>query len=190
MQTVKEIIDEHFKLSYRSYRARCYSYYKGGNKAEDLLHETYIDFLKVKPEVIYKFHALGRLHNIGLKLIRSLYQDRHRSKKNRQGSTSPLADTTTNYPVDTVAVEFEDSDNDHEITHELFYNKSQQAIAKALSTQNEGTNHDSDYMKVSIFLQSLESPILEISRKTKIPRYYLSNLKKEGQQLLKEAITK
>ena len=51
--------------------------------------------LKVKPDVIIRFHELNRLHNIGLLVIRSLYQKRHQSKKIKSSGSSPLFETPT-----------------------------------------------------------------------------------------------
>jgi len=49
--------------------------------------------LKVKPDVIVKFNELNRLHNIGLLVIRSLYQKRNQSKKIKSSGCSPLFET-------------------------------------------------------------------------------------------------
>ena len=80
---MKEIVDAHFLENHEYYKKVCRYSFKDRYLWEDLLQETYLCFLRVKPETIEKYHELGKLRSIGNIIIRSLYQDRKRAKKNK-----------------------------------------------------------------------------------------------------------
>lgn len=94
----KAVVDKHFTDNYKYYRKVCYQYYGGRYLLEDLLHEVYLGFMKIRPELIDSFNqinkrtGLNNLKNLGLLIIRSLYQKRFYKKKYERGSDSPLSE--------------------------------------------------------------------------------------------------
>lgn len=176
----KLIIDKHYSDNYNYYRSVCYNYYRGRYLWEDLSHELYIDFLKIKAQVIEKFHQLGKLKNIGLKLIRRLYERRFRAKRsttNHNGEVSPLHET----PGVSYAIEISQADNKNYLAKELQFSKMERAIKQALQSQDR-------WFDVSVFLQSQDESILSISKKTRIGRDRLTRAANAGKEYLKQRI--
>lgn len=146
----------------------------------------------MKPETIERYK--DRLKVLVIWNIRRVFRERTKVKMNKQGSTSNLKEVSSRllkeydeeFTSAFMNVVENISEPEPEPEKDLTHTK--RAIKKAMLTQNDGTNNDSDYMKVSILLQSIVEPISEMSRKMGIPRYYLSNLKKQGQELLKQTI--
>lgn len=153
--------------------------------AEDLVQETYLSMVNLKEDVVirYKDHLSVKV----LFVMSHLFCRRNASKFRSDGSTSPLKELSGLIDVEGLDVGFDKPMEDLIIMNEsieLLNDK----ICRAMLTQNEGSNEDSDFMKVSTFLQSIESPVSEISRKTGIPRYYVTRLVKAGKLHLEQAI--
>src|SRR3954463_14146142 len=94
---MRSIADAHFTENYNYYRKVCRNQFRGSYLFEDLLQETYLEFLKVKPETIEFYNEIGRLNCIVIRIIKALHNRRRNGKKNKQGETSPLFEIPQDY---------------------------------------------------------------------------------------------
>lgn len=185
---MKEIVDSHFIAHLDYYKSYCQYSYRGRYLWEDLLQETYLNFLRVKPDVLQKYSDNGRLTTIGRIIIRSLYQDRKRAKKNKNGNTSPLfeingySDDTRD--CDTNYFEIEQA----EIDFEECYNKALKLFERALSEPVSQGKEKSSFLKVKTFLAVQESNIYQISKQTGINRKYITDVYNEAREYIKKEI--
>lgn len=199
--TTKQIIDAHFVSNYNYYKRICYRYCRGSVIHEDLLHKTYEKFLEVKEEVILKFHKLNRLYNLGLRIIRSLYQKRNQLKKNKQSSTSELAMVSGNFDISDYVVfasHWIDEDSEFRISNTVLKILSLIEVNKTDYTEidfldleksiNELLIDPDKTVGVTIFLQASEISINELHRNSGISRYYLTEKYNEGLNNLKTHI--
>lgn len=164
---------------------------------DDLLHEAYIQMLKVKPEVIERFNSVGKLYNIGLLVIRSLYQKRYYKKRNKsEGGSSPLHEVNNeaskqvkfnildimSYPLNGDD-EFLKPDLLEIITD---YRSEEDPCVKVKYVVSDALNIEDDSIRLSVgvFVKATEDSILGIHKKTGISRGYLSKRYKEGREYL------
>lgn len=189
---MKEIIDAHFLSHYEYYKKVCRYSFKDRYLWEDLFQETYLGFLKVKPETIQKYHDLGQLNKIGNIIIRSLYQERTRAKMNKNGHTSPLFEVGK-YEV----TDFKDSEvlNQFEIELEEIenrdkYDKAIEVFGKALSEPVSNEKKASPFLKVKTFLAVHDSNIYRISKQTGINRKYITDVYNDAREYIKKEIAK
>lgn len=187
--TSKSIIDKHFEKNYKYYRQVCYRYYRGRYLFEDLLNESYLEFLRVKEPTINKFNEIDKLHLIGLKIIRSLYRRRYASA-NRTGengcNSSPLFETPTlGYEVDFLQ---DESKDEKEI--QLYFERATNLIEKSLSYPVETCKAKTPYQLVQTFLAVQESNINRVSIETGISRPFITETYKQAREFIKKEITK
>ena len=175
--TTKDIIDQHFTDNYKRYQRVCYRYYRGRYLFDDLLNEAYFEFLKVKEDVILKFHAMDKLYNIGLKIIRSLYQKRFSTKKYEgASSTSALYESKTiTLHIDRLDL----SNESYDESQDLLFDEVSKKIDKGLQSQD-------DWFCMTVFVKSQTESIFEMSKKTRISRPYLTKAYKEAILKLKQ----
>lgn len=191
---MKEIIDNHFLENYEYYKKVCRYSFKGRYLWEDLLQETYLCFFKVKPETIKKYSDTGQLLRIGSIIIRSLYQERKRAKKNSNGNTSPLFEIAGSYSEDNL-IKDDSVLNYFEIElHELeikdSYDKALKVFDKALSEPVINNKQASSFLKVKTFLAVQDSNIHRISKETGINRKYITDVYNEAREFIKYEITR
>lgn len=184
----KLIIDKHFESNYDYYKRVCFKYCNGARCYEELLHNCYEEFLKVKQEVIIKFHELNRLYNIGLKIIRSLWQKRFKVKKYKRGETSELFDLS----LSGLGTKIKDEPN--QIENNCFSESDYLSLDKAV---NDLLKDRRKNMAVTIFLQANELAdkhepndlgISALARKSGISRFYITREYKKGKEYLKTHI--
>jgi DNA-directed RNA polymerase specialized sigma24 family protein len=184
---MRKIIDNHFATNYEYYRKVCKAYYRGADLADDLLHESFVSFTKVKPDVIERFNELEKLHCIVLKIIRSTYANRRRAKQNKQGNTSPLyigSSTSVDYEfVNLVSVE---EDN-------VLLELEPKLLAVIKQAECEPVVYGkgkelSNFLKVKVFVQANQQGIRQTSRSTGISRNYLAKIYNEGKEFLKQQL--
>lgn len=179
MESVKEIIDKHFQSNYEYYKSVCRSYYKKRYIYEDLLHETYSGFLKVKESTIIQFHELNRLHNIGLKIIRSLYQKRN--QKQRKGDSPLKEDNTVLY--------YEENNEGlccfDEVFDELEQSEERITKERKLDTMNSLISANKDNRKIQLLIMNTHEKIVDIARESKTTTYYITKEINEAKEFLK-----
>jgi len=198
--TTQQIVDAHFTSNYKRYRGICYQYYRGRYLFEDLLNESYILFRQVKPETIQRFSELDKLHCIVLKIIRSVYQKRNYSARNKPSfynkeagcNSSPLFETPTiNFDLDIMCSDIDILDvTQKELEIQKHYERATELIGIALQEPVIDQKEKSNFLKITVFLDANRSSINHIHQKTGISRTYLTQVYKEGKQLLKDEILK
>lgn len=180
----KKIIDDHFTQKYDYYRRVCAKYYNGRYLTDDMLHELYLAFFNVRPEIILQFNAIGKLQNIGGKIILSLYCKRNQGNKNKGKQSSALHELPM-FDIDIVGDMIVDDSVD-ECKHEQRENQLSNmdvAIDKLLRDPNT-------WFSTQVFLECQTDSILALSKKTKISRGYLTKAYKRGNELLLNEIKK
>lgn len=186
--TTRQIVDEHFTSNYKYYRQVCYQYYRGRYLYEDLLNEAYLKFISIKPETIDKFLELNKLHCIGLKIIRSLYQKRTNGLKySNAGGSSPLFETKG---VEWSYNFIDDNQTKDEKEIQLYFEKAVKTINEALTYPVTESKKRTPYQLVQTFLAVQESSIGRISIETGISRPHIKETYKQAKEYLKNEITK
>lgn len=188
---MKDIIDKHFTDNYKYYKSICKRHINNITH-EDMLHELYLKFFNVNHNVIIEYNGNGKLTNIGCMILRYLAQNRYRTKKNKQGSTSPLfisdvpcdindlysqqADehSSVDYIIDLIESKIKEENKE-----ELF-SKLNHAIIKHLNSENN-TN-------IAVFLQANETSLYELHKDSGISRFYLKRSYEKGKELLKKEL--
>ena len=205
---IKQIIDNHFTKYYNYYQSVCRNKYNGRYIADDLLHETYLAFFKVRPEIIVRFNDVNKLQNIGGKIIISLFNKRNQGTKNKGKNTSPLHEIPTN-DLDTIGKfkcdEFEIETADDYIDYLLFTDnlfmegEKERAKVKELrlsSVQgviNDRLRDKDTWFATEVFLQCQDKSVLKLSKETRINRSYLTKAYNSGKDVLRielELVTK
>lgn len=206
---IKVIIDNHFVKYYDYYKSVCKKKYSGRYVADDLLHEVYLAFFKVNPEVIIKFNDVNKLQNIGGKIIISLFNKRNQGTKNKGKTTSPLHETPVNdindirSPKECNLLEIESNDDyiDYLLFNDnIFMEKEKERqrikeihLSNAQSVINQRLRDKETWFATEVFLQCQDKSILRLSKETRINRSYLTKAYDNGKEMLKsdlEAITK
>jgi hypothetical protein len=164
---VSQIIDKHFTDNIKYYEYICFKLCRNDLYA-DLLNETYLKLRSTKDDVIIRYNEQDRLKNLVIYYIRRLFQDRDKIKLNSNGSTNQLYQHQK-LPINIPDYEYEDI---YVTDDKLNY-----VITKSLSNPNQS-------VPVIIFLQANETSILELSKKSKLSRPYLTKKYKEGKQIL------
>lgn len=185
----RAIVDEHFTKNYKYYRQVCYRYYRGRYLFEDLLNETYLKFIEVKEDTIFALYEIDKLHCIGLRIIRSLFQKKgRRSNTKENGNLSSVLFETPgiDYEYDFMA---SDNESDEQEIQEYF-EKATSAIEKGLRSKSDGQKERSVYLKVSTFLAVQQSNINQISKQTGISRPYITETYRQSQAYLQKEILK
>lgn len=192
--SMKEIVDAHFLENHEYYKKVCRYSFKDRYLWEDLLQETYLCFLRVKPDTIEKYHELGKLRSIGNIIIRSLYQDRKRAKKNKNGHTSPLFEFNSYSNEDS---NLQDSNELNYFEIELYelemkvnYDKALVLFDKALTEPVSDHAGASSFLKIKTFLAVQDSNIYRISKQTGINRKYITDVYNEAREYIKKEIAK
>lgn len=190
---MKEIVDKHYSEYYKYYRRMCLQYYNGRYLSEDLLHELYFELLKVKPETVEFFDEIGKLHYIGLRIIKSLFYHKNKSKTH-SAESSPLFETPSvststmlldSFLKDESILELNELENEIQRQFEA----AQRGIEQALSSKESPDNKTpSDYLKVRVFLDANETNIHRLSKTIGVNRAYIKEVYKQGQELLKQKI--
>lgn len=188
---MKNIIDKHYTDNYKYYKVICKRYINNITH-EDMLHELYLKFFKVNEAVIIEYNKLNKLTNIGCMILRYLAQNRYRTKKNKQGETSPLF--ISNVPCDIndiyslnndevnsldYIIDLIESKQTEENKEELF-SKLNHAIIKNLNNENN--------TYISVFLQANETSLYELHKDSGISRFYLKRSYDKGKEILKKEL--
>lgn len=207
---MRSIIDAHFTENYKYYESICRFQFGGNYLYQDLLQETYLALTQVKSETIEFYNEIGKLNCIVIRIIKALYGRRKNDKRNANGSTSPLYEIPS---VDSRLVVFalretddfmnlapldkipDDSLNPLElaIQEETIQRQFEQAndlIKIALQEpviETKGTEI-SNYLKVRVFTEVLNSNVNQVHKSTGISRAYLTRINREGQQYLQNKI--
>ena len=187
--TSKQIIDTHFEKNYKYYRQVCYRYYRGKYLYEDLLNESYLEFLKVKEPVIFKFSNRDKLHCIGLKIIRSLYQKRF-SKANRNKGNGCNSSQLFETPSISYEIEFTEQEGKDETEIQMYFERATIAIEKALTYPVSEGKDKTPYQLVQAFLAVEASSVNKISKETGISRTFITETYKQGKEYLKQEVLK
>lgn len=174
---MKDIIDKHYTEYYKYYRKVCLSYTKDIELADELLHETYLGFLKAKTTTIIQFNTDNKLHFLGINILRSLWQKKKQVKKHIDGQTSTLFKSNNSFDISELNLRL--LKENHYSENE--YNVLESAIRTLLNDSNKS-------MSIIIFLQANETSISEIHRHSKISRPYLTKHYNKGKQYLKQYI--
>lgn len=190
---MNQIINDHFTKKYDYYKNICRYHFGGAFLFEDLLHETYCEMLKVKPETITFYHEIDKLDCIVIKTIKSLYYAKGRTKRYEKGKTSALFQSNDIDFVDINALTDADLlDGPSEAELMQMADKAFSEIDKALKQPvkyNQGKEL-SDYLKIRTFVEVNQSNINQVSKSTGISRKFLTRIYKEGQLTLQQRITK
>jgi len=179
-------------------------YYNGRYLHEDLLHELYLGFLKVSPQTILEFHERNRLHNIGLWIIKSIYQSRKCLKKYnttvRKGGDSPLSETSAisiELPDDldifyNIGNEQEDIDisprtknifKDIEVEREVDIQRRKHETR--LDTLNTRIWAEKDNEKVQLMIMCVNEGIPKVAQRMETSEYYIRKDFNEIKETLK-----
>lgn len=180
--TTKQIIDEHYSSYYNYYRKVCYQYYDGRFLYMDLLHELYIGFLKVKEEVIKKFHSIDKLKNIGLLIIRSLFNKRNRQKNHKDGQDSPLSEIKRIDIADVTDIFMCIGIEDENFEDEYDRRKDE---AK-LDRMNALIMANRDNKDIQLLLLSTNNTIVDIAKDAQATVYHINKDINKAKQLIKE----
>lgn len=159
---VKQIIDKHYTVNIRYYEVICKTLYKDRYLWEDLLQETYLGLLKVKPEVIKYSSDKAYLLHIGKKVIYSILQKRGFCKKYKNGSDSVFFETanlSSNYNFDLLITEQAERKDTDKIIDQI-----NSIVYDGLENKN---------FDVEVFVMSQIEHITSISRRTGVSRHYI-----------------
>lgn len=192
--TVQHIINSHYEQNYRYYRKICRQKYNGNYLYEDLLHELYFNFLRVRPEKILEYNSTNSLNVIGNRLIKWLYIKRTRhnqnNNKNKLSGDSPLFETATKSfiemdedgeprdPLDNIGVEdecFEDADE-------------RQIKERRLDTLNSLITANRNNDKIQLLLMCENQTIVDVANQMGTTKYMVRRELNTIKQTLKEHI--
>jgi hypothetical protein len=177
--SVKAIVDEHFEKRYNYYKTVAFNYCKDADTAYEITHELYFLLLKVKNETIEKFSKANALHQIGLRIICSLWYKRFNIKRYDKGTTSSLFITgnSTNFiDVNNVLIK-ESKDEDIEDVLSILESN----IIEMLNSKDQSSN-------ITIFLQANATSINEIHKHSGISRFFLTKSYNDAKSELKKRI--
>lgn len=174
--------------------------------------------LEAKPETIELFDEIGKLHFIGIRILKGIFNKRGQCKKHLDSSTSPLFETcnlngadenTSSYIAEIkedvfneqfgksmdfkISEQFTDK-NMYELkviegVYEDKHRKMRSAIDEALTITNDvNKGESSNYLKVRVFLDVQQTNISQVSKRIGVDRKYIRRFHQEGQELLKQKI--
>ena len=175
--TTKQIIDVHFNDNYKYYRKVCYRYYSGRFIYEDLLHELYLGFFKVKEDVILQFHNIDKLKNIGLLIIRSLFQKRNQHE--RTGDSVLLEIKTIESEIDIFySIGIEDENPEDLIERKKKETQLDRMNALILA------NKDNEF--IQMLITSNNETLIDMAKEGNTTTYVIKQKINKGKQLIKD----
>lgn len=167
-----------------------------------MLQEAYLEFIKVRPEVITSAKSEEDLRNIGKKIIYCIYKHRGRCKKHVDGSTSPLFEMSNT--IDFYSSTHFRIDGDWEAGHGLnplidnyaiaddetqviVKQKEKELKAEIASTIIFNGLQDEDF-DTGVFVMAQIESINAMSKRTKINRTYLTKSYNKKREEIKTKI--
>lgn len=149
----------------------------------------YLKMLEAKPETIELFDEIGKLHFIGIRILKGIFNKRGQCKNHADSQSSPLFET----PYGIVLEDFLIAEPCYEIKEfeeqiQVRYTKAVKAIDGALNSSSTTTGESSDYLKVRVFLDVSETNISQVSKRIGVDRKYIRRFHQEGQEFLKQKI--
>lgn len=158
----------------------------------DLLHETYLEMLKIKPETIIKFNNLNRLYNLGLITIRQLYIRRNNCARNgtKRAVVSPLFEIPSAGLIDDLVSTLDADVIEREFEMLQYSINATKAIEAALNDETESGKSASPFLMVTIFNEVNSSNISRVSKKAGVSPEYIQKIYEQGRKYLLKQITK
>ena len=174
--------------------------------------------LEAKPETIELFDEIGKLHFIGIRILKGIFNKRGQCKNHADSGSSPLFESCTLNGHDENFSSFlaelkEDNFNEQfgksinfkieeEFTDKNLYElkviegvyedkhrKMRNAIDEALTITNDvSRGESSNYLKVRVFLDVQQTNISQVSKRIGVDRKYIRRFHQEGQEFLKQKI--
>jgi DNA-directed RNA polymerase specialized sigma24 family protein len=207
---MRSIADAHFTQNYNYYRTVCRYQFKGNYLYEDLLQETYIELLRVKPETIEFYSEIGKLNCIVIKIIKHLHSHRRRRKYHHDGHTSQLFETadidysnwvesdeaidqTRRMPFDNELNSFLENfeevlETENRIQRQFDQARELMELAKLEPVKYDKGSELSDFLKIKVFEEVNKSSVNRVHKDTGISRAYLTRIYREGKEYLQKNI--
>jgi len=173
----KQIIDKHFTDNRAYYSTICKERFKERYLWEDLLHETYLGFLKVKPNVILACQDTAYLKHIGKKVLFSILQKKGFCKKNSNGKDSPLFELAND--IDFNFDIFENQQVEQLEDREMLIDKINGIVYEGLA------NNDFD---TEVFVMSQIESVSSISKRIGVNYYSVSKAQKKAIESIKKQL--
>jgi len=153
--------------------------YNGRYIHEDLIQETYINFLEVNPKVLSISTDAAYLKHIGKKVMLSLFQKRKQKLFNSNGQTSNIFEAS-NFDADfSFLVSEEGSKKDDDENKEKLISKISDVVYSELQNENK---------QMQVFIISQTHKLTDISVEFGVSRVTLNNYKKKAITLIKSKV--